>query len=1181
MPSVFARAILFRNALDHITDKDVEGDGMIAFYKSLVGEWRGLLACIAWNSSDIEVRRVVLEYSDGKPTASTANIYEPKGAFGNLLFERKPLWCDPATNKPVIDIIRYRKRVVGACSPDSFLFTSAAYRLEHSAPYIEAGRFRDPLKGEVDPARLGLLKGYVDHVRESISSKFIKHFDELDKASAYLKPHYESLSSNLQDWSREIDAYAEKKGYRLQAQIPEISGFKPPFSLLLNHTTELYGFHGVISGAKGMGGGFLFDPRKVLLPAGSEIAMVEMRAGADPLAGRAVHLLKAEVQGADRGKYAYFTVPLTPLGLAVFGRNIGTLLGQGGADMRSRLTGNYDPATDELAVTLKIVAEDEREIVREQKYRVGSKMIKNRDVLLWPNFISEHWGRYYLFNELPHNDSGLQATPILAYMQDGLLGLTPPAAEDGTPDVALLLAAENGKARKEGQGPNVKLHIGADHAIADVPYKYEIYESDTPFIGLRISQGGKDQGYVLLKYGGEGEGALRNLISDGRQMEPVGLGVDFGSTNTSVAYFSAKAGEPQGLRFKNRRISLFSSEKERESGQQFAIENEIFFFQNEPVQSNSIKSVLTLHDHRRIVRGSDQRTAESLAAEPIKGGFPCFEKNLPIDTASNSRYHLKYGSAGKVDLVHNMKWSDGVENSYKAAYLSSLLLHVYAHLFEEGLIPVKLKWSYPSAMSQDMIGKYNEIWSRMGHISPLVNERRLIISEATGRLSSRAASKTVSGSVASKWGLSQAPTATSPSSPVPHNDGSKRFNFVDLNESTSLTEACAVANYIATNRNVNTTKEYLTLCFDVGGSTTDIMALCMMKDPQGDPPRLAMVKQNSIRFAAQRIAQASKHSHRFRDVLLDMCEKHGFSFSGLNKGENKYSPDTAPYYFEQIIDRLDETDLPSFYKSLHAKCPELFWVNLYVTGLIMFYAGQLARKLQTDIARSSERMDSDAEWAPNVNVLFAGKGARIFDWFHEVNPEAARRYYLDLFIEGYGGGIPEHRVRLRMPAESAPGSDVKYEVSKGLAKPTKALLVPQENTAVEIIGEDHFKYHGTTLSSTDSMTGELMGLLEGGASFYSSPPSGELPCPRFAAFADIYYTAATELFGLRLTRQDFLNGFMNLNIEAYIQAQPEFQQAMKAKREGLTEQFDYVAPIIILEGMKFLEDMILPKLANA
>ena len=180
----------------------------------------------------------------------------------------------------------------------------------------------------------------------------------------------------------------------------------------------------------------------------------------------------------------------------------------------------------------------------------------------------------------------------------------------------------------------------------------------------------------------------------------------------------------------------------------------------------------------------------------------------------------------------------------------------------------------------------------------------------------------------------------------------------------------------------------------------------------------------------------------------------------------------------------------------------------------------------------------------------------------------------------FGREIAENRIKVLTPAES-PVPDVKYEVSKGRALPTKSLLVPQENKAVEIIGEEHFKRYDQTLSSTDSITGELMGLLEGGASFYSAPPSGELPCPRFAAFADIYYTAATELFGLRLTRQDFYEGFMNLNIEAYIQGQPEYQQALKAQRSGVSEKFDYVAPIIILEGMKFLEDVILPKLANA
>ena len=95
MPTVFARANLFKLAIDYVQapdkDKD-ESDGLINFYKNLVDEWRGFIACLALDYTRIEIRRIKLSYSDGKDFAETDNIYEPKGAFGNVLFERKKLW---------------------------------------------------------------------------------------------------------------------------------------------------------------------------------------------------------------------------------------------------------------------------------------------------------------------------------------------------------------------------------------------------------------------------------------------------------------------------------------------------------------------------------------------------------------------------------------------------------------------------------------------------------------------------------------------------------------------------------------------------------------------------------------------------------------------------------------------------------------------------------------------------------------------------------------------------------------------------------------------------------------------------------------------------------------------------------------------------------------------------------
>lgn len=49
-----------------------------------------------------------------------------------------------------------------------------------------------------------------------------------------------------------------------------------------------------------------------------------------------------------------------------------------------------------------------------------------------------------------------------------------------------------------------------------------------------------------------------------------------------------------------------------------------------------------------------------------------------------------------------------------------------------------------------------------------------------------------------------------------------------------------------------------------------------------------------------------------------------------------------------------------------------------------------------------------------------------------------------------------------------------------------------------------------------------------------------------------------------------------MNINGYIQALPEYRKAVQDM--GPENKFDFVAPIIILEGMKFYDEVLLPKL---
>jgi len=1222
MPTVFARANMFINALNAISDKTAKVDGLLGFYKSLIDEWRGFISCIALDYSEIKVRRIFLAYSDGKKLSDTENIYEPKGAFGNVLFERAPLWADQTKsgntdNPPFIDVIQYKDEVVGGTSPESFLFTSVAYQLKVNKPFVnvKSRNFTDPLHSDIQPEQLNILYGYVKFIINNIEN-FRRQFDSL--SNNLLKPSYANLQGNLQDWLKEMEIFANKKGFKLVEQIPELASFKKPFSTLFNHSTELYGSEGIISSDATMQGAIAFDPKNLLLEEGSDIAQIDFGAeGAknkEFLKNRAIYILQAETKG-EKELYTYFALPLTPLALDVFGKNIGALTGVEDNNVKSRIFAEYDPNTDELEVTLKLFTNSsDSSITKRQKYKVG-KEIKNQDILLWPNFISKKWGKYFMYSEIPHNAEKYRATPFVGDVDDEYFRIVTDEKK------APVYLSENGKIKTITntllkEKVKAKLHIVSDNRVSDNKYKYEIYESNLPFKGIKFSFGSRDCGYVIIRYGTNQDSAIKNKLQDNQELSDANLGVDFGSTNTSVAYYSKKHEQVSpSINFKNRRVSLLSSDA-KNNDERPAVEDEIFFFQNDEIKSNAIKSILTIHDFKRMVKDIDSQSPESLSSQAVKGGFPCFEKNLPVEDANENRIYLNYTNAGRVEIVQNMKWSNQeIENSNKTAYLSSLLLHVYAQLFEDGHRPISLKWSYPSAMSNNLIRQYMQIWAKLGEVNPLTDGSNLTIYNPVTTMNIAGDSGSLWGTNLSSnqgsWGSAVPEQGTSWGSPPPSPPpvtggwgsppinsnvtnnlkelktelGSINFDFKVLGSEESLTESCAVANYIANSGHVSVDINYLTICFDVGGSTTDIMALCNMMGPQGIG--LAMVKQNSIRFAAQRVSQATKHSPNFRAVMLEMCERKKITIQGLNKGDNKFNSNTAPYYFEQLVDRLDENDFDSFYQLLAGKCPELMCVNLFVTGLIMYYAGQLASKLRTEVINSPNKVPGMENWKPKVNIIFAGKGARIFDWLKANNLQNSKEYYETLFIKGFGGMAMAQQLlgdRPNInPTNNAGSKDIKYEVSKGLAQTTQKLYVPKNNTAIELVGEDNFIVltpagQQKQIKSEDSITAEMMESI--GSYFLSSPPQGGFTCPKFMEFADVYFKIATGMFGLPLTQQDFMQGFNDMNIGSYIKQLPEYKMAQESKQKGDSQVFDFIAPIIILEGMKFLEDVIYKKISK-
>lgn len=1217
IPTVFARANMFSLALSYSGDSMANtSKGLITYYDDLIDEWKGLIACIALDSGKLTIKRIDLTYSDGKSIDKTGNLYETKGAFGNMLFNRESLWTEhtgePGEQTPFINVIKYNSQVVGGTSPECLLFTAPSYSIPANENYAPKGKFRDPVKHgkNMDETKWLALYAYVKNLIERLKGEFTLYYHDLNES---LRPNYDHIAERLTAWLIEIKSKIQDDVERAAAN--PVSGFTSPFSIIFNYSDSMYGSNGIIL-SRPEQGYTEFKAEDLLLPRGSEIARIMLNPQAmDHYSELPVQLLEATIKGSEGEEKAYFALPLSVIGLKIFGTNIAVLVGQqdneGKSMVKSRMFAEYDPEPREnnLTVYLTLNSEDGKVKNVAMVYSVKSdRYIMNSDILLWPNFISNNWNKYYMYSEMPARvtTANFNAIPFVGHSVNGIF--QPIIDEEFQP--IYLTEDKKDLAKKD---IDAMVLVTADHRVADSPYKYEIYQSDKPFAGVKLISGTdregneKMAGFLLIRY--EGGGPLNNMMGKETpyQEKKVTLGFDFGSTNSSVAYYDPADTRTKSLNIRNRRVSLFGND-----GAEGRVQpKDFFFFSKKSTLSNALKSMLVLHDPRRM------STDNAVRKMPVAGGLPCFMNNLPLKTVTSSTIGLDFGNGIDATIINNMKWSTAEsDKANKTAYLSALLLMVYAELFDfddpksgkKRLRPDKLNWSYPSSMEENMVSiHYNPIWRDLGNASPILDENGKIITlqvaqkESSGNVvfgqqssgdQSSEASQQQGGEFDFNGGLFQEKSTASnpsilsggifgPKEPTPEptkpetinlepDDPKKHLTFNEVNTKQPMTEACASANNTAQNYDAQSNIVY---CFDVGGSTTDISAIF-----KRDGVKASMIKQNSIRFAAQKISQAVRETpDEFRKVLDKVCDAYKISLIGFNVGEKRYSADTAPYYYEQIVDMLDGEQLKFFYGRVAEYCPRLFAVNLYVTGLIMFYAGQLLTPLYNAILANLEDpldriLESGVNPISGIQFVFAGKGARIFDWLSVRDYNLAIAYFRAMFKAGVGRDIRNDTIDLNELYNGKSNEDVKFEVSKGLASEDGNIEAPTES--FEIFGENGFNgfsNDGKNYSYTfdTKLTPEWMRLIGSGTIRQPQPN-----CQCFMTFLNIYAGALQRILGITMNKNEITLAISQMKIVQYLtQEVPGFIEAMKRYRGG--QEFDFVAPIIIIEGMRFYDKHLL------
>lgn len=148
-------------------------------------------------------------------------------------------------------------------------------------------------------------------------------------------------------------------------------------------------------------------------------------------------------------------------------------------------------------------------------------------------------------------------------------------------------------------------------------------------------------------------------------------------------------------------------------------------------------------------------------------------------------------------------------------------------------------------------------------------------------------------------------------------------------------------------------------------------------------------------------------------------------------------------------------------------------------------------------------------------------------------------------------------------------NDVKFEVSKGLAKPASNIMRPSNSKPIEVIGEEGFSIedkNGNTvpLAADNSITPFMMKCL--GDKFYGGSAAG----PRFRDFLSLFYQVVQQYFGYDKRPEDIMQALDGMQVLRFIKNTPDYVQA--ASSDG---KFDYVAPVLILEGLEFYEDFLL------
>lgn len=912
IPSPWARVKLFNMALLNGTRGDEKAFSQ--YYANLKNEWRGLLAVMAlYDRIHIEAPL----YLDGLDNEEE-EPYDIASTFGEMLFDDRELWLD-SDGRPFIQLIKYHDILIGATSPWTGCFTGVDYDLGDNVDiwWYQNKKLTDPTEYLVQCFK----KGHGDQLKQlylfitNLYNNSVSCQKENRQASNGRRIELEGLIGELDNWREQITKAVGK------GKLPEVGPAKsyPKFEGLYKELFQVdvpvywdgntFTYKSVETLGEAAGHNAvkidILDIQKVLSE-DKYLALCDVRED-NELDEAAVYYLKIKSEGKNGPTY-YLTLPLSPLGLDIWQKDLGKLLS--GEEKNYALSAKVvqeEAGRMVVGVTLRVVI-DEIPVTVTHEYDVYTVPANEINVVLWPNFISDpedskksRWNSYYLYDESPKTEK-VQFEPIFTskgkFLKTGKELCTPSNMDEEFAD------------RIERIVTNA---VNKDRTI-----KYNILKSQFPIVGLRVkvpdTNGGFDKmnsitgaGYLIRKDINEQDvGSVNADSKDGTV-----VGFDFGSNNTCVYYMASHENAAKPVEFRNYRMMLLGKSQADEKAA--AVNNELLFFPSYESLNGQIKSWL----HEQNERDNDKD-------EAISGGTPVNRPNIAIKKMDEK---VIYTSAGV--LHYNMKWLEDEKNK-KKAFLKSVWLEVCAYLYKQGKLGEgnELWYSYPGSMQTKDRKELGRIFRDVIERTPVTGVKFSLNYESL-------------------------------------EENNRGNTYPD-----GVTEAEAIYEYITANPDSQSIGHTLALGLDVGGSTTDILLLSRNQGENETRLRLessvrlaageffdAVIYSSRFRNALVKFCKR-KSTKVYVDGIDDIV------------ADNEEDKKKAPFYFNSILDQLrTPEDYKEFYKSLDINGASfVFTIPAYVTGLLLFYTGILVGKtLKEFTPEVRDSIDS-----VNINILGKG-----------------------------------------------------------------------------------------------------------------------------------------------------------------------------------------------------------------